>query len=101
MIFSSLSSRSRPSQLILLSTGFDTLLEDVGNHGPLSPSDSASAPGLDLTLRDVSWVTRKLQEVADMCCNGRIISVLEGGYGSRAGPSPTPPLFFGRIFLPF
>lgn len=28
-----------------------------------------------------SWVTSKIQGIADMCCQGRLVSVLEGGYG--------------------
>jgi acetoin utilization deacetylase AcuC-like enzyme len=29
-------------------------------------------------------ITRKLMEVAQKCCNGRIVSVLEGGYELRS-----------------
>jgi len=35
---------------------------------------------LGLTAADFEWVTRKLVEVADRQCGGRIVSVLEGGY---------------------
>jgi acetoin utilization deacetylase AcuC-like enzyme len=31
-------------------------------------------------------------EVADICCNGRVVSVLEGGYGKTPPQIPPPPL---------
>jgi acetoin utilization deacetylase AcuC-like enzyme len=35
---------------------------------------------LNLVEADYTWVTQKLMEVADSTCNGRVVSVLEGGY---------------------
>ena len=32
-------------------------------------------------------------EVADICCDGRVVSVLEGGYGRTPPAVPAPPLF--------
>ena len=32
---------------------------------------------------DYNWATQQMCSVADICCNGRIVSVLEGGYGKR------------------
>lgn len=32
-------------------------------------------------------------EVADICCQGRVVSVLEGGYGRTPSAIPAPPLF--------
>lgn len=29
------------------------------------------------------WATERILEVADQCCNGRVVSVLEGGYDIR------------------
>ena len=29
---------------------------------------------------DFAWVTKKLMEIADASANGRIVSMLEGGY---------------------
>jgi acetoin utilization deacetylase AcuC-like enzyme len=29
---------------------------------------------------DFAWAARALGDVADVCCNGNIVSVLEGGY---------------------
>ena len=33
-----------------------------------------------LTEDDFSWITIELKRIADRCCDGRIVSVLEGGY---------------------
>jgi len=33
---------------------------------------------------DYTWVTQQLLSVANRCCQGRLISVLEGGYNTRA-----------------
>ena len=35
--------------------------------------------------RDFDWVTQQLMGVANACCEGRVVSVLEGGYNQRAG----------------
>ena len=58
-------------QLLMISAGFDALAED---------------PMGQLRLRedDIVWVTEKLMEVAERYCDGRVISVLEGGYNTDA-----------------
>ena len=53
--------------LIVISAGFDAHWRD-----PLA--------NLNLTEADFGWATVKLMERADKHCNGRIVSVLEGGY---------------------
>jgi acetoin utilization deacetylase AcuC-like enzyme len=53
--------------LIVISAGFDAHIRD-----PLA--------NLNLTEADYAWVTRKLMEVADATAEGRVVSVLEGGY---------------------
>lgn len=53
--------------LILISAGFDAHWRD-----PLSD--------LDLTEADFGWATRRLVDLADAVCGGRIVSLLEGGY---------------------
>ncbi|RHY29743.1 hypothetical protein DYB32_004883 [Aphanomyces invadans] len=64
--------------LILVSAGFDGCHHDIGNKqygqrdGPV---------GLDLSPGDFHWVTTQLMYMANLCCNGRLVSVLEGGYG--------------------
>jgi acetoin utilization deacetylase AcuC-like enzyme len=56
---------------LLISAGFDADYRD-----PLAQ--------LDWRPEDFSWVTLKLRELANRCCGGRIVSMLEGGY-DRAG----------------
>ncbi len=57
--------------LIIISAGFDAHHRD-----PLA--------NLNLTENDFAWVTGKLIDVALSHCDGRIVSVLEGGYDLRA-----------------
>src|SRR5271157_3628265 len=53
--------------LLIISAGFDGHRRDpLGN--------------LNLVEEDFQWITRRLMEVAQKRCNGRIVSVLEGGY---------------------
>ena len=76
--------------LILLSTGFDPALGDVGNK----KTGSTNEIGMDLGTEDFEWVTSEIMKIADICCAGRVVSVLEGGYGSyppRQMPSAIPP----------
>jgi acetoin utilization deacetylase AcuC-like enzyme len=54
-------------QLVFLSAGFDAHRED-------------DMGGLDFGDDDYQWATLRIIEVAERCCQGRIISVLEGGY---------------------
>ena len=53
--------------LLLISAGFDAHQDD-----PLG--------GLALTAGDFGWITARLCEVAERHANGRVASVLEGGY---------------------
>ena len=69
--------------LILISAGFDALKSDVGNA---RHERGGEKMGLDLEPEDYAWTTRKILEIADICCNGKVVSVLEGGYGR------TPPV---------
>lgn len=70
--------------LILISAGFDAAKNDVGNA---RHERGGEKMGLDLKPEDYAWTTRKILEVADICCHGRVVSVLEGGYG-RTPPAP-------------
>lgn len=45
------------------------------------PREGRYCQGLDLEPHDFSWVTEQLLAVANMVCDGRLVSVLEGGYG--------------------
>jgi acetoin utilization deacetylase AcuC-like enzyme len=57
--------------LIIISAGFDAHRRDpLGN--------------INLVEADFVWVTRKLTEIAQKRCGGRIVSVLEGGYDLEA-----------------
>ncbi len=54
-------------QLLLISAGFDAHRDD----------DMSSLRFMD---SDYAWVTEQLKAVAEQCCAGRIVSMLEGGY---------------------
>ena len=57
--------------MLFISAGFDAHREDdMGSMG--------------LTEADFEWVTRHLVQVADLYCQGRLVSVLEGGYDLSA-----------------
>ena len=57
--------------MVFISAGFDAHRED----------DMAS---LGLVEADYTWVTEQLKELADRHAQGRIVSVLEGGYALSA-----------------
>ena len=59
--------------LIIISAGFDAHKDD-----PLA--------NINLTTGFFAWMTRVLMEKADVYANGRIISVLEGGYNLQRLP---------------
>lgn len=63
-------SHFRP-ELILVSAGFDAHRDD-----PLG--------GLNLIEDDFSWLTRLTMDLAKTYCNGKIVSMLEGGYDLEA-----------------
>jgi len=54
-------------ELIIISAGFDAHKRD-----PLA--------NLQFVEEDFAWATRKIMEVADKTAQGRVVSVLEGGY---------------------
>jgi len=58
-------------QLIMISAGFDAHKEDPMGQLRLEESDYV-------------WITERLMEMADKHCEGKIISVLEGGYNIDA-----------------
>jgi acetoin utilization deacetylase AcuC-like enzyme len=62
--------RFRP-ELVVFSAGFDAHAED----------DMAM---LSFTDQDYAWVTREVKAVADRHANGRVVSMLEGGYALSA-----------------
>lgn len=58
-------------ELIFISAGFDAHRDD-----PLA--------GLNLTEEDFTWITQEICTMANHCCEGRVISTLEGGYNLDA-----------------
>ncbi|MBG1233081.1 histone deacetylase family protein [Aestuariivirga litoralis] len=54
-------------ELLIISAGFDAHVRD-----PLG--------SLELVEEDFAWATLQLMEIADTHCDGKIVSVLEGGY---------------------
>src|ERR1700726_609895 len=58
-------------ELIILSAGFDAHMRD-----PLA--------NLNLNEDDFAWATRKIMNVAEKSAQGRVVSVLEGGYDLTA-----------------
>jgi acetoin utilization deacetylase AcuC-like enzyme len=57
--------------LLIISAGFDAHIRD-----PLA--------NLNFMEADYTWVTQKLMDVADRHANGRVVSLLEGGYDLEA-----------------
>ena len=50
---------------------------------------------------DYEWLGQKIGEVANVCCGGRVISVLEGGYAVQVRPSSSVSIFFFFFFFFF
>ena len=63
--------RAFKPELLIISAGFDAHKAD-----PLAQ--------LRLDTEDFGWITDQLLAVADECCGGRVVSILEGGYDLRA-----------------
>jgi len=63
--------RAFAPDLLLISAGFDAHRRD-----PLAQ--------VNLETDDYRWVTEELMAVADACCKGRVVSLLEGGYNLDA-----------------
>ncbi|MBT3916773.1 MAG: histone deacetylase family protein [Rhodospirillaceae bacterium] len=57
--------------LLLISAGFDAHIQD-----PLCQ--------LNVTTADFAWISEELLAAADTCCDGRLVSTLEGGYDLEA-----------------
>lgn len=62
----------------MVSLGLDGAKYDIGNK---RDGDRNGSVGLDLGREDYMWVTTMCREIAEVCCDGRIVVVLEGGYG--------------------
>ncbi len=57
-------------QFVLISAGFDAHQNDT-------------LGGMRVTTEGYGKLTRIVKGIADQCCNGRLVSVLEGGYGLK------------------
>jgi acetoin utilization deacetylase AcuC-like enzyme len=57
--------------MLIVSAGFDAHQRD-----PLGE--------IELQDDDFGWITTELQGIAERCCGGRLVSVLEGGYDLEA-----------------
>jgi hypothetical protein len=60
--------------IIFISAGFDAHKKDTMNFGYVGMVED-----------DYEWLTEQLVRMANTCCNGRIVSVLEGGYKIHGG----------------
>lgn len=58
-------------ELVIISAGFDAHARD-----PLA--------NLNVQTEDYGWVTERIMEAANICCDGRLVSSLEGGYDLQA-----------------
>src|SRR3546814_18209947 len=79
--------RALGPDFVFISAGFDAQAWD-----PLA--------GLNLTEEDYAWATAELLGVAEECCEGRVVSTLEGGYDlealARSGAAHVRALKIGR-----
>jgi hypothetical protein len=83
--------------MIFISAGFDAHKKDTINGGYIAlvscarpavclsvsiqfPITHFPLPALAQVEEDFEWVTDKLVQLANRCCEGRVVSVLEGGY---------------------
>lgn len=57
------------ADMIFISAGFDAHRKDSINSGYIA-----------LVEEDFDWVTAGLMRIANTCCEGRVVSALEGGY---------------------
>lgn len=63
--------RAFKPDLLMISAGFDAHKDD-----PLAQ--------IELETEDFGWITAELVKIANECCEGKIVSVLEGGYNLAA-----------------
>jgi len=86
--------RAFEPDIILLSAGFDGGVGDFGNVKNDGAGRAHALHGLNLRPEDYHWITERVLSVARLTCPGRVVAVLEGGYGvvkhrtARAGEEP-------------
>ena len=74
--------RAFEPDLLILSAGFDAARGDVGNAGVNRRGQRVA--GINLSPEDYEEMTARLCGVAN-ACGAKVVSVLEGGYGTLAG----------------
>jgi acetoin utilization deacetylase AcuC-like enzyme len=74
--------------LILISAGFDAGKDDFGNTK--TNERGVLMEGMNLSPSDFRTITSEILRVSRVCCPGRVVSVLEGGYGRWVWGSPSP-----------
>lgn len=74
----------------MISAGFDGHEKDL----------LGTASNIAITEFDYAWLTRELVKISNMCCEGRIVSMLEGGYNTKGGGlySPLANSMYNHIF---
>lgn len=72
--------------LIIISAGFDAHARDDINMGYISVMEY-----------DYSWLTKELVKVANKCCSGKVVSVLEGKFLFSLSMHRTKTCFCRRI----
>ncbi len=60
--------------IIFISAGFDAHRKDTMNFGYVG-----------MIEEDYEWITEQIVKIANKCCNGRVVSALEGGYKIHGG----------------
>ena len=63
--------RAFDPDFLFISAGFDAHIRD-----PLCQ--------LNVTTDDFAWISDELMAIADECCDGRLVSTMEGGYDLQA-----------------
>lgn len=59
----------------MISAGFDAHEKDL----------LGTVSNIALNEFDYSWITKELIKISNLCCEGRIVSMLEGGYNTTGG----------------
>lgn len=61
--------------IIFISAGFDAHKKDDINFRYIGIAE-----------KEYEWLTDQIVQVANLCCQGRVVSALEGGYRIQGGP---------------
>lgn len=72
--------RAFSPDIIFISAGFDGHRDDI--LGGVAAVKNPSVPA-GYVEEDYAWATQEVLKLADECCDGRVVSVLEGGYDVR------------------